>query len=142
MALKGPLWLLGKCLEEERKRTKLKALASRVLDLGLLRSESTRGHVLQASGAVQKFLISHRHHIRTIKASSARRPFKPTGQILDDWKSFLRKNSGSYGRADFRYNYTTLKGYLTPKYAGKRVGGGGGNNEFELAMRLIAEYPV
>jgi len=40
----------------------------------------------------------------------------------------------------FTYNYDTLRGYLTPKYGGTRQGGGGGDNEFEIVLRLMADF--
>jgi hypothetical protein len=140
MPLKGPLWLMGKCLEEERRRGKLTDLAAKALDLGVRRTESTRGHVFQACGAVQQFLREHPRHRAAIKVASPTEPFKPSGQLLRDWKSFIKSRSGSYERESFSYDYDTLKGYLTPKYGGKRRGGGGGDNEFEIVMRLLADF--
>jgi hypothetical protein len=140
MPLKGPLWLMGKCLEEERQRGKLTYLAAKALDLGVRRSESTRGHIFQACGTVQQFLREHPQHKTAIKAASPTEPFKPSGQLLRDWRSFIRSRSGSYERDAFGYDYDTLKGYLTRKYGGRRRGGGGGDNEFEIVMRLLAEF--
>ena len=39
MALKGPLWLLGRALVEERNRTPLGHLSARALDLGLRKTD-------------------------------------------------------------------------------------------------------
>ena len=140
MALKGPLWLLGRALVEERNRSTLSYLSGRALDLGLRRAESTRGHLFQAAGAVQRFLEAHQEHVTTIVAASPLEPYKPTGQMLDDWIAFLAEREGSYGHRRFAYNYDTLRGYLTPKYGGTRTGGGGGDNEFEICMRLSAAF--
>ena len=142
MALKGPLWVLGKCLEEERRSSKLGYLSARALDLGLRKTDSTRGHVLQACGAVQRFLAEYPQHRAVIVSKSPVDPYKPTGVVLADWKAFLRERAAteSYGRSDWHYSYKTLHGYLTPKYGGRRTGGGGGDNEFELILRLVAEF--
>ena len=140
MALKGPLWLLGRALVEERNRTPLGHLSSRALDLGLRKTDSTRGHLFQAAGAVQRFLEAHPEHVGTIQAASPLEPYKPAGQVLDDWRTFLAGHDGPYGRGNFGYNYDTLKGYLTPKYGGLRAGGGGGDNEFEICLRLSAAF--
>ena len=140
MALKGPLWLLGRALEEERNRSILCHLSARALDLGLRKTDSTRGHVFQAAGAVQNFLEAHPEHVATIDAASPVEPYKLAGDVLDDWKAFLAGCAGTYGRGQFGYNYDTLKGYLTRKYGGTRRGGGGGNNEFEICMRLGAAF--
>jgi len=140
MALKGPLSLMARCLEEERRRGKLTFLAARALDLGLRRTESTRGHIFQAVGAVQNFFEKHPEHRATISATSPVDPYKPSGQLLEDWKVFIRTHSRRYGRKSFGYDYGTLKGYLTPKYGGRRRGGGGGDNEFEITLRLLAEF--
>jgi hypothetical protein len=127
-------------LTEERNRTSLGHLSSRALDLGIRKTDSTRGHLFQAIGAVQQFLIAYPQHKATINTASKIDPYKPTGQVLDDWKTFLKAHAGSYGNAKFGYNYNTLKGYLTKKYAGNRTGGGGGDNEFEISMRLCAAF--
>jgi hypothetical protein len=140
MALKGPLWLMARCLEEERARGRLGHLASRALDLGLRKAESTRGHVFQATGAVQEFLIEHPEHKATIRRSPALDPHKPRGKVLRDWAAFIRGHPGAYGRGSFGYDYDTLRGYLTKKYGGRRTGGGGGDNEFEIVLRLVAEF--
>jgi hypothetical protein len=142
MALKGPLWLLGKALTEERNRTALAHLSSKALDLGLRKKDSTRGHMFQAIGAIQQFLIAHLQHKGTIVAASPFQPYEPAGQVLKDWKAFLQNHSGTYGNAKFGfgYDYDTLKGYLTKKYGGTRTGGGGGNNEFEICLRLAAAF--
>ncbi len=140
MALKGPLWLLGRALVEERNRSTLGHLSARALDLGLRKTDSTRGHMIQATGAVQIFLEAHPEHVATIKAASPLAPYKPAAQVLNDWKAFLATHAGPYGRGSFGYNFDTLKGYLTPKYGGSRMGGGGGDNEFEICMRLCAAF--
>jgi hypothetical protein len=67
-------------------------------------------------------------------------PYKPKGQFLKDWREFIGKRRAQYGRKSFGYNYDTLKGYLTRKYGGRRRGGGGGDNEFEIVIRLLAEF--
>ena len=140
MALKGPLWLLGLALVEERNRSTLGHLSARALDLGLRKTHSTRGHLFQAAGAVQGFLEAHPEHVATIKAASPLEPYKPAEQVLDDWKAFLDEHAGPYGHRRFGYDYDTLKRFLTPKYSGVRTGGGGGDNEFEICMRLSAAF--
>jgi len=138
MALKGEKWFLKKCYGHVRKRTRLAYLANRALELGF-GSEQTGGHIRQACGAVQRFLGKHIKHKKSIRSSPTRKPFRLTGQILTDWLQFFRNCSGGYGQQAFGYNWDTLRGYLTPKYGGRRKGGGGGVNEFEIVMRLMAE---
>lgn len=140
MALRGPLWLLGCALVEERNRTPLGYLSGKALDLGLRKKDSTRGHLFQAAGAIQGFLEAHPEHVPTIRAASPLEPYKPAGQVLNDWKLFLAGRAGVYGHGKFGYNYDTLKGYLTPKYGGTRAGGGGGDNELEICLRLGAAF--
>ena len=140
MALKGPLWLLGKALMEERNRTPLSHLSSKALDLGLRKTDSTRGHMFQAIGAVQKFLEANPQHQTTIIAAPPLEPYKPDGQILNNWIEFIQRHERPYGQGKFGYNYDTLRGYLTPKYGGNRTGGGGGDNEFEISLRLCASF--
>ncbi len=48
-----------------------------------------------------------------------------------------RRNTGG-DKFGFRYNYGPVRTYLTPKYGGRPKSGGGGDNEFEIVMRLVA----
>ena len=73
MGLKSPLWLLAQALIEERKSGRLARLSAKALDLGLLKAESTRGHLFQAAGAVQRFLAEYPKHRALIAKSSPRR---------------------------------------------------------------------
>jgi hypothetical protein len=141
MALKAPLWMMGHCLEEERKYTRLSHLAARVLDLGLRGTDRARGHIFQSWGAVQRFLDEYPQHKSTIRSASPVEPFAPAGSMLTDWKTFLAQQpDATYGQPRFGYSWTTLRGYLTPKYGGTRTGGGGGDNEFEIVLRIAAEF--
>ena len=140
MALKGHLWFLGRCLDEERARTPESLIASRLLDLGLKRAESTRGHVFQAVGALQGF-YSDRPSIST--AARVALPYEPYAFDQAErqvWCQWFGAKAGPYGQRRFGYNYDTLRGYLTPLYCGSRMGGGGGNNEFELVARMLAKF--
>jgi len=144
MSVKGPLWVMAECLNQERRRGKLTFLAAKALDLGLSKKDKTRGHIFQACGAVQKFFQKYPQHKATISSASPTDPYKMSGQMLRDWKSFLAANSsagdGRYENKNFRYNYKTLQGYLTPKYGGTPKTGGGGDNEFEVILRLVAAF--
>ena len=140
MGLKSPLWYLSSALSEERKRSKLSHLGSRALDLGLGKVEKTRGHVFQSIGAVQQFYDAFPAHKVAAKAASPFEGYKPSGQFKSDWNQFILARNGAYGRALFGYDYTKLKNIITPKYGGTRTGGGGADNELELAFRLVAEF--
>lgn len=140
MGLRGHEWFLGCCLEEERARTPESYLASRVLDLGLLRTEKTRGHVWQACGALQKFFDARPAVPASIRTASPFDPYAMDAHERAQWSAWFATKSGSFGHPRFSYNYDTLRGYLTPLYGGTRHGGGGGNNEFELAARLLAKF--
>lgn len=140
MALKGRNWFFGKCLTEERSRTKLAFLSGRVLDLGLSGREHTQGHISQACGAVQVFLSEFTNHKRTLREETPVDPYKIQGNVLRDWISFLSRNSGNYGKRFCGYNWDTLKSCITRKYGGNCSGGGGGDNELEIVLRLMAEF--
>jgi len=140
MALKGHLWFLGRCLDEERARTSESLIATRLLDLGLKRSESTRGHVFQAVGALQNFYSDHSGIAADARTAPAYEPYAFDANELGAWCDWFNARSGTYGQSRFGYNYDTLCGYLTPHYCGTRTGGGGGNNEFELVARMLAKF--
>lgn len=140
MGLRGPRWFLGRCLEEERSKTRFARLSSRALDLGLRRTENTSGHVFQACGAVQKFLANRKAFRTAIRAAPPQRPHRLPEAERSAWVGFIRNKRGTYGPKSFGYNYTVLRGYLTSRYGGRRTGGGGGNNELEICFRLLAEF--
>lgn len=140
MALRSPRWFLAQAYMHERNGTPLAPLASRALELGLVGEDGTRGHVVHPAGIVQRFFELHPTHLATVKAASPSQPYKPDGQLLADWIAFLGANTGSLGRQDYGYNYDTFRRLLTPKYGGTRTGGGGGDNEFEIVMRLVAAF--
>ncbi|HHT9138299.1 MAG TPA: hypothetical protein ACFYEK_13790 [Candidatus Wunengus sp. YC60] len=139
MALKGRNWFFGKCLLEERKRTKFTYLSAKALDLGFGR-EHTQGHILQSCGATQMFLNEFPQHKRIIRRASPTEPFRIRGNILRDWRVFFSLKQDDYGRATFGYNWSNLKSYLTNRYGGNCRGGGGGDNELEIVLRLMAEF--
>jgi hypothetical protein len=140
MALKSPTWFLARAYREERDRTRLCHLSARALRLGLAGVDNTRGHVKQPVGAVQRFFELYPAHLATVKAAPELDPYKPVGPLLNDWIAYLGANTGRLGRRDYGYNYDTLRRLLTAKYGGTRTGGGGGDNEFEIVMRLVAAF--
>lgn len=140
MGLKNQNWFLGKCLTEERERTEFAYLSAKALTLGLIRRENTQGHISQACGATQMFLDRFPNHKRSINRESPIRPYKLNNSMRRDWITFLSPKSGSYGRRDFGYSWDTLKFCLTRKYGGRVSGGGGGDNEFEIVLRLMVEF--
>jgi hypothetical protein len=140
MALKGHLWFLGRCLDEERARTPESLIASRLLDLGLKRAESTRSHVFQAVGALQNFYSDHPAIAADARIAPPYEPYALDPAECQVWCQWFGAKTGPYGQARFGYNYDTLRGYLTPHYCGDRTGGGGGNNEFELVARMLAKF--
>ncbi len=113
MALKGRNWLFGKCLNEERNRTRLSFLSAKVLDLGLCGRDRTQGHVLQACGATQVFLNNFSHHKRTIRGASPTKPYELKNSMRGDWVQFLSGQTGDNGRKVFNYKWDTLKFCLT-----------------------------
>ncbi len=140
MALRGRNWFLGKCLAEERRRTKFSFLCGKALDLGLIGTENTQGHISQACGAAQVFLNRFPNHKRSIIGESPFEPYKARGALLRDLRGFLSTKTGTNGRPDFNYSWDTLKSCLTRKYGRGCSGGGGGDNEFEIVLRLMAEF--
>ena len=142
MGLKSKEWFLGKCLEEERKTSRLGFLSYRALDLGLRRTVQTAGHILQSCGATQKFINKYPKYRKVIRSASPldRFPLHRHRKMLRDWLIYFGKQSSTYGHPRFGYNWNTLRTYLTAKYGGRHTGGGGGNSLFETVLRLMAEF--
>ena len=143
MGLKGHRWFMGRCLREERSRTALSHLASKALDFGLLATDSTQSHIFQACGSTQSFLIANPQYRRGIRQSSPVRPYRMTGQMYRDWLSFFSAKSGKYGPRGSNYSWDVQRNVLTPYYTqgpGIPSGGGAGDNEFQIVLRLVAEF--
>ncbi len=140
LALKSRQWFQDKCHNEVRYDRSLADLANRAMELGPGNVDNTTGHILQAVGAVQEFFEAHPEHLKPVQGSDPKIPFALQGQILEDWLEFFAPRHGKYGRGEFGYNWDTLRNILTRKYGGKTTGGGGGDNEFEIAFRLIASF--
>ena len=72
-------------------------MARRGLNLGILKTDSTRGHMFQACGAVQVFLDQNPAHKNTIRNSSPVDPYKPTGALRTAWTAFLAGHDNDIG---------------------------------------------
>lgn len=137
--IKGERWFLRRCYREVRRLSKFAFLANRALELAL-GSENTQSHMKQAVGGVQVFLRQFPRHRNTIRrAPSDRYNLASNRGACRDWLGLFASKSGKYGPRS-QYNWDDLKGYLTRKYGGTTTGGGGGDNEFEIALRLVAEF--
>lgn len=142
MALKSKEWFYKQCLKEVKRYGRLCHLCWDILEKGIGQTDSTRGHCTQAIGACQEFLIAHPTHRAAIKATDPTLPFNVASatSVRNDLRAWLAQKQGQYGRGTFGYNYTTLKGILTPSLGGTRRGGGGGDDEFKRVLRLMAEF--
>lgn len=141
MGLRSREWFFGECYQQVRKKTKLRTLSDKALQLGFKR-EMTGGHILQACGATQLFLRKYPLHKATIRNSDPKKPYRLQGQILEDWLDFLGSKEGkaTYGQKVFQYSWHSLRTYLTGKYGGNHKGGGGGNDKLEIVLRLMAKF--
>jgi len=139
MGLKSREWFFGRCYKEVRKIGTLAYLSNKALELGFGK-ENTQGHILQACGAVQIFFQQYPHHKKTISQAPPLDPFALKEQMLKDWLTFFDSKAGKYGQRKFGYNWDALRTYLTTKYGGRTTGGGGGDNEFEIVLRLLADF--
>jgi hypothetical protein len=143
MALKSKEWFYKQCLRHVEEESALAQLCWETLKKGIGQQDSTRGHVTQAIGAAQEFLKAHPEFRDTIRQADPTEPFniKAYPEILAAFKAWLRSQKKAvYGHKAFGYNLKTLKGLLTPTLGGRRTGGGGGNDEFKRALRLVAEF--
>jgi len=142
MSLKSKEWFYKQCLDEVKRHGRFSHLSWDILEKGIGQADSTRGHVTQAIGACQKFLSAFPHHRNTIALADPTLPFEVNAYplIKTDLQNWLSRKRGDYDRAAFGYNFTTLKGILTPSLGGRRRGGGGGNDEFKRVLRLMAEF--
>lgn len=137
MAVKGSRRLLRECYNQVLRITDLAPLSHRALQLGL-GTENTAGHIHHAFGAVQLFLEGFPQHKQVIAAASPLEAYRINGQIEQDWMAFIAGKHGEFGPRGYRYNWDKLRRVLTPRCGGTRAGGGGGDNEFEIVLRLAA----
>ena len=141
MAIRGNEWFYGRCLDEERSGGALAGLAVKALDLGIKGSASTRSHMNQGIGAAQAFFLAFPAHKATVAAASTASPYalKSDASMLRDWLTFFGAKSGAYG-PNSTYSWDVLRSVLTQSLGGDTRGGGGGNNEFQIALRLAAAF--
>lgn len=135
--MRSPVWFLGECLRHERRGAASARLGARLLNLGLLGEDNTRGHVNQACGAVQR-LFDRNPMIESAVAATPVWPVRIPVRLQREIAAFVDGQAGSYGRERDHYHWDTLRGILTPRYGGRRSRGGGGDNEFELVLRMMA----
>lgn len=140
-------WFYKQCVLECDQNGPLSDLSWRALLIGIGQIHKTRGHMTQAIGAVQDFLRDRPHHPATIQQASPAAALDLTdptyAALLQDWRQWLAGQTGDNPGAfdhDFGYNFDTLRGYLTHPLGGTRVGGGGGDDELKLVMRLMADF--
>lgn len=141
MALKSKEWFDKECRSLEQGGGPLATLARETADKSIGQADGTRGHIKQAVGVSQNFLMDNPQHVQTIKNADTAKPFDVSSYpaVQSDLIAWLSKKSGPYGREDFGYNYDTFKNNVTPTLGGSRTGGGGGNDEFKRVIRLVAD---
>jgi hypothetical protein len=142
MALKSKEWFYKQCLSEVKDHARFSHLAWGILQKGIGQSDGTRGHVTQAIGVSQEFLLEFPTHISTIQCADPTMPFNVAahGSLQNDLISWITGQSGNFGRGTYGYNYDTCKRNTTAALGGTRQGGGGADDEFKRVLRLMAEY--
>lgn len=141
MGLKSKEWFYKQCLLEVDKRRPLHALSWNILMKGIAQQDKTRGHVNQAIGAAQKFFASFPNYRRQIaKSPPVRYELAEDDKMLEDWLEWFSNYSGPYDRTNFGYDFNTLWTYLTSQFGGKPKRGGGGDDEFQKVLRLVAGF--
>jgi len=61
-------------------------------------------------------------------------------QEFVDWVADKADAFGQVGKHNFGYNFDTFKSVATPRLGGNRTDGGGADNEFHIALRLVAHF--
>jgi len=142
MALKGKEWFYKQCLKEVKNYSRLCTLCWDILEKGIGQSNKARGHVTQAIGACQEFLLAYPSHHSTIENTDPTLPFEIIRHtnIQSDLHKWLSSKSGGYGRNAFGYDYDRLKNILSPTLGGICQGGGGGDDEFKRVLRLMVHF--
>lgn len=140
--LRSKEWFYKQCLLQVGQHDRLCHLAWDILQKGVGQKDATRGHVTQAIGASQQFLIANPAAAETIRAADPTSPFNVRAhprvrRALVEW--LREQHDHEYGRASFGFNYGTLKNILTPSLGGRRHGGGGGDDEFKRVLRIMAD---
>lgn len=95
------------------------------------------GHLKQGYYAVQRFFQEHPDYLAAVAEASLNEAYNLREQpAYDAWLTFIQGNAESNG--DFAYDFTVLRGYLTPNFGGHRAGGGGGDYPFRLVWTPVA----
>lgn len=96
------------------------------------------GHLKQGYYAVQRFFQEHPDYLAEVSHFQLDEPcnFREQPELHRAWLDFIQDSAEA--DSGFGYDFTVLKGYLTPNFGGRRVGGGGGDYPFRLVWTPVA----
>lgn len=139
-------WFYGRCLQLVRETEDFDGIAWRALELGVGGVDNTRGHMTHSIGVAQSFLEVHQNILDEInelqlEAVDLGRP--ENDDLRQQFVNWIAPQAGAFGQVGvhvFGFNFDTFKSVVTPRLGGHRADGGGANNEFHIALRLVAHF--
>lgn len=144
--LRSKEWFYGKCVEIVRDTQDLKGIAWRALELGVEGVDGTRGHMNHSIGVAQSFLKDRPNildELNELQLEAIDMALADNEDLRLEFVDWIGNKAGAFGQVGahiFGYNFDTFKSVATPRLGGHRADGGGGNNEFHIALRLVAHF--
>lgn len=144
--MKSKEWFYGQCVALVRQNGNINGIEWRALELGVEAVDNARSHMNHSVGVAQSFLNDN----PAIKNQINQLPMEPINlgniihaNIQGAFVQWIANKNGAFGQVgnnNFGYNFDTFKNVVTPRLGGNRAGGGGADNEFNIALRLVAHF--
>lgn len=139
-------WFYGQCVALVRETEDLDGIAWRALELGVEGIDSTRGHMNHSIGVAQAFLGDRpaiKDQINELNLEAVNLGDAANDDLRDEFVDWIASRAGAFGQVgkhNFGYDFDTFKSVATPRLGGNRADGGGADNEFHIALRLVAHF--
>ncbi|WP_139166786.1 hypothetical protein [Paracoccus chinensis] len=139
-------WFYGRCVALVGENNNLQGIAWRALKLGVEGVDNSRGHMNHSIGVAQKFLEDNPNildQINQLELDAVNLGDNAHADIQQAFINWINNKHGEFGQVgnnNFGYNFDTFKSVATPRLGGRRAGGGGADNEFHIALRLVARF--
>ena len=103
--------------------------------------QNLSGKAKQSICGVYRFLQEYPQFIDELEGESqkpaTRALYIPSSQITEGWIAHMNQHATDVGEC---FNYSVLRGYLTPSFGGTCEGGTGGESTFKRVLPLMAAF--
>ncbi len=115
------------------------------LELGVEGIDNTRGHMNHSIGSrkLPRGTTRHQDQLNELNLEGVNLSDAANDDLRDEFLEWIANKAGAFGQVgmhNFGYNFDTFKSVATPRLGGNRADGGGADNEFHIALRLVAHF--